>query len=222
MLFALILWQAVAMGISITREIVFPTPYMTFLKFISLISGASLLDHSLFEHTKDSLFRWMTGYFIAFFMGLTIGFFSTWNKIFNRIILPQVYVIQMIPGLAWIPVALLIFGVGPKATIFMVTITAFTPIVISTAAGIKGVDENYIRAAKMLGATPGILFFKVLLPGSMPHILSGLRIAMANGWRVLVAGEMVVGSGTGLGYAINPAGHWITLPHLFVWVQFVF
>ena len=119
--------------------------------------------------------------------------------------MPCVHMLQLIPGLAWIPVALLIFGVGEKATVFMIAMTAFTPVAINVHGGVKRVDEVYVRAARMMGARGGDLFVHVLIPGALPHILSGLRVGLGNGWRVLVAGEMIVGAGTGLGYAIIQA-----------------
>ena len=116
--------------------------------------------------------------------------------------MPTVQILQLIPGLAWIPVAILIFGIGDRATLFMIAVTACAPVAINVAGGVKRVDEMYIRAARMLGLNNRMLFLNVLVPGALPHILSGLRIGLGNSWRVLVAAEMIVGSGTGLGYAI--------------------
>jgi NitT/TauT family transport system permease protein/taurine transport system permease protein len=111
----------------------------------------------------------------------------------------------LVPGLAWIPVAILLFGIGELSTVFMITVSAFAPIAINVLAGIKGVNVQLIRAAQMMGAKKNHLFFKVLVPAALPSILSGLRIGLGTGWRVLVAAEMVVGTGDGLGYAIIQA-----------------
>ena len=87
----------------------------------------------------------------------------------------------------------------------MIAVTAFTPIAINVVSGVKQVDAMYIRAARMLGADGKTLFLRVLLPGALPQLISGLRIGLGNGWRVLVAAEMIVGTGTGLSYAIVQA-----------------
>jgi ABC-type nitrate/sulfonate/bicarbonate transport system permease component len=84
----------------------------------------------------------------------------------------------------------------------MIAVTALPPIIINATAGVKGVSDMYLRAARMMGASDRTLFVRVLLPGALPHILSGLRVGLANGWRVVVAAEMIVGTGTGLGYSI--------------------
>jgi ABC-type nitrate/sulfonate/bicarbonate transport system permease component len=116
--------------------------------------------------------------------------------------MPLVTVLQLIPGLAWIPVALLLFGLGNKATIFMIFIIALTPIIITTATGIKNTPPNLIHAARIMGADRKAMFIHVLFPSALFHIIDGMRIGLANSWRVLIAAEMIVGSGLGLGYII--------------------
>jgi ABC-type nitrate/sulfonate/bicarbonate transport system permease component len=149
--------------------------------------------------------RWGLGFGLAAGTGLAAGLLLGWWRALNRVTMPVIYVLQLIPGLAWIPIALLLFGVGERATIFMIFVTALAPVVINTVAGVRGVDPGYVRAAQMMGAVPRSLFFRVLLPAAVPHLLSGLRVGLANGWRVLVAAEMIVGTGTGLGYSILQA-----------------
>lgn len=111
----------------------------------------------------------------------------------------------LVPGLAWIPVAILLFGIGETATLFMIAISAFAPVAINVLGGIKNIDIHLIRAAQMMGAGKNALFFRVLIPAALPALISGLRIGLGTGWRVLVAAEMVVGTGTGLGYSIIQA-----------------
>lgn len=202
LLLLLLIWFLVAWCVSWSRGVVFPTPVDTFAKLLGLLSGKTFLGHSIYQHVANSLGRWISGFLVAVVAGLLTGMaIGRWSSV-ERLLMPLVHVLQLIPGLAWIPVAILIFGIGSGATHFMITITAFAPIVINVAGGVKRVDEMYIRAARMLGLGNRMLFLNVLLPGALPHILSGLRIGLGNSWRVLVAAEMIVGSGTGLGYAI--------------------
>ena len=205
MLIVLSLWWLVALVVGYLRNVPFPTPWQTFLRLLDLLRGQSLLEFTIYRHLLDSLKRWGLGFGLAMFLGVAVGLLMGWSRLSERLFMPTVHVMQLIPGLAWIPVAILLFGIGEKATIFMISLTAFAPVVINTVAGVKGVDELHVRAARMMGAGDKTLFLRVLLPGSLPHLLSGLRVGVANSWRVLVAAEMIVGTGVGLGYAILQA-----------------
>lgn len=198
-------WEILALSVSYIRGVPFPTPFETFRRLGELIAGQSFVGHSLYRHTLDSLIRWTVGFSVASLGGLMCGLAAGWWRSLERVTMPMVYGLQLVPGLAWIPVAILMFGVGEKATLFMIAVTAFAPVCINVAAGVKNVDVGYIRAAQMLGAGRWVLFRRVLVPGALPQILSGLRVGLGNGWRVLVAAEMIVGTGTGLGYSIIQA-----------------
>lgn len=204
-LLALAAWTAIAWGVEAARGIAFPTPWDTAVRLVSLLAGADLSQQSVYRHVADSLIRWIVAFGIAAVSGVTIGLAAGWWREIGELIAPLLHVLQLIPGLAWIPVALLVFGVGEKATLSMIAVTAFTPIAIAVMDGVRRVDTTFVRAARMLGAGKGSLLLHVLLPGSFPSLLTGLRVGLGNGWRALVAAEMVVGTGTGLGYSIIEA-----------------
>lgn len=205
LLLILVFWQIFAMTIIHLRQVSFPTPFLTLSKLFDLLGGFPLSDATLYRHVGDSLLRWGAGFLIAALLGILYGLMAGFWKPMERITLPVINMLQVIPGLAWIPVAILIFSISEAATIFMIAVTAFTPIAISVTTGVKQVDTAYLRAARMLGVQGKDLVFRVLIPGALPHIINSLRVGLGNGWRVLVAGEMVVGSGTGLGYSIIQA-----------------
>jgi len=205
LLIVLLLWQLLAMGVTHVRGIPFPTPLVTLQRLLFLAGGKPLLDYSIYKHLGDSLIRWGIGFGIAMLFGIIGGLILGWSRILEKLMMPTIHVLQLIPGLAWVPIAILLFGINEKSTIFMIVMTGLTPIILNTTAGVKGVNENYIRAARMMGANDRTLFMRVLLPGSLASIITGLRIGLANGWRVLVAAEMIVGTGTGLGYSILQA-----------------
>lgn len=133
--------------------------------------------------------------------------------------IPQL--LLLVPGLAWIPVAILLFGIGETATVFMIAIAAVAPVAINVLSGIKTVDIQLVRAARMMGARRHILFFHVLIPAALPSLISGLRIGLGTGWRVLVAAEMVVGTGSGLGYAIIQARWTLDYPASFACIAVI-
>lgn len=202
LLFGLGLWQGIAWLVISTRGVPFPTPLECAAVLRELLDGSPFLDRSIYHHTLVSFLRWIEGFGIGLGGGVAYAFATGWSPALRRITMPTVEVLQVIPGLAWIPVALLLFGLNQKATVAMIALTAFPAVAIAGVMGIGSVEGRYVRAGRMCGATPLALFVTVFLPGALPHFLSGLRIALGAAWRVLVAAEMVVGSGDGLGYAI--------------------
>jgi ABC-type nitrate/sulfonate/bicarbonate transport system permease component len=198
-------WEVAALVTYMRAGVPFPTPLDTYERLAALLHGKPLVDFTIQRHLSDSLRRWGIGFSLAVGLGIVSGLLLGWSRLLERLSMPTVTVLQLIPGLAWIPVAILLFGIGERTTVFMIAATALAPIIINTTAGVKGVSELLVRAAKMMGADGRTLFLRVLLPGSLPHLLSGIRVGFANGWRVLVAGEMVVGTGTGLGYSMIQA-----------------
>lgn len=198
-------WELAAQVVILTRAVAFPTPWQTAVRLAQFMNGETLSNHGLVVHIASSLRRWLIGFSIAASLGIGYGLMAgrvRWIEMATGGI-PQLML--LIPGLAWIPVAILLFGIGETATIFMIAISAFAPVAITVLSGIKTIDIHLVRAAKMMGAGNNTLFFRVLIPAALPSVISGLRIGLGTGWRVLVAAEMVVGTGTGLGYSIIQA-----------------
>lgn len=200
--FGIGLWQLTAWIVTSVRGIPFPTPWQCLKAFGDLLGGEEFLEYSIYHHLRVSLTRWTQGFGLGLGAGLLYSLVAGGSRSLRRITMPTVEVLQVIPGLAWIPVAILLFGLNPTATVAMIALTAFPPVAIAGVMGVRSVDLRYVRAARMCGAGPVTLFATVFLPGALGHLLSGLRIALGAAWRVLVAAEMIVGSGDGLGYAI--------------------
>lgn len=204
-LLVIAVWSGLAWTVKTTRGIDFPTPWDTAGRLAALLAGRDLSQRSIYRHLVDSLIRWVSAFGIAAVLGIGVGMAAGWWRRAGEIAAPLLHGLQLIPGLAWIPVALLVFGVGERATVAMIAVTAFTPIAIAVMDGVRQVDTTYVRAAQMLGTRNGSLLLHVLLPGAFPALITGLRVGLGNGWRTLVAAEMVVGTGTGLGYSIIEA-----------------
>ena len=197
-----ILWMGVVYFVDAVRGSAFPDPVSVFTRFVRLLRGGLLYDHTIKHHLFTSLIRWGIGYGLAVFAGILTGILLGTSRLLNRVFMPLIYVIQLIPGLAWIPIALLIFGIGNVSTVFMIFIMGYTPVLINTAGGIRNVPPIYTDAARMMGANHRIVIHRVLIPFASLPIIDGLRIGLANAWRVLIAAEMIVGVGIGLGYII--------------------
>ncbi|WP_198911845.1 MULTISPECIES: ABC transporter permease [Prosthecochloris] len=204
-LMIVLLWQLTAAGALLLRGVEFPGPADTLQRIIELTGGRELSGHPIATHIRSSLQRWIGGLLVASTAGIAWGVAAGRSPLFESLTSRIPQLLLLIPGLAWIPVALLLFGIGEQSTMFMITISAFAPIAVNVQSGIKHVDTSLVRAARMMGAGPATLFFSVLLPAALPSIISGLRIGTGTGWRVLVAAEMIVGTGTGLGYSIIQA-----------------
>ncbi|MBI0584420.1 MAG: ABC transporter permease [Methanomassiliicoccus sp.] len=201
----LLAWQTVSMWVFEVKGVVYPSPTDTVLRLADLMSGTTLYDHTITEHLLSSLARWGTGYLLAAVTGIVIGMLMGASATVNGIGMTPLTVLQLIPGLAWIPIALLLFGLGETSTVFMIYMTVLPAVAISTASGIREAPPVYRRAASILGTKKPALFFRVLLPAASLQMLNGLRMGLANGWRVLIAAEMVVGVGLGLGYVLVQA-----------------
>lgn len=196
------IWWVIAEIIIYVKGADFPRPVETFEALWDAVTGTKINGENIFTHASASLYRWGLGYVIALALGIVIGFvFGTMPRLHETGMIP-VYIMQMIPGLAWVPIAMLIFGLGETSTVFIILVTALPPIVVNTAGGMRQVPPIYTRVARMSGRDNWALFSKVLLPGAALSIINGMRVGLANGWRVLIAAEMVVGVSVGLGASI--------------------
>lgn len=201
----ILIWSVIAFLMKQLNGSIFPSPFDAFRKLMLLFQGEALYNHTIYNHLLKSLFRWGAGYLLAVILGILTGLLLSSSNIMYQLIMPAIYVLQLIPGLAWIPIALLMFGIGNISTIFMIFMMGYTPILINTVGGIRGIPPVYVNAAQMMGAGKLTIFFKVLIPAATLSIIDGLRIGLANAWRVLIAAEMIVGVGVGLGYIIIQA-----------------
>ncbi|MCL2712370.1 MAG: ABC transporter permease [Methanomassiliicoccaceae archaeon] len=181
----------------------FPEPVETFRQMFSYLGGESMLRFSIFTHLFATIERWIIGYVIAAVIGIFIGMTLATSERAYQIGMVPVNILQMIPGLAWIPVAFLLFGLGNNTAIFIIAVSAISPIAMNVAAGIRRVPRVNIRTAQMVGLSKMQMFDRVLLPYAAVDIVTGLRVGMANAWRMLIAAEMVVGVAVGLGYTIS-------------------
>ncbi len=185
-----------------TAKLILPSPidvlktlyYLTTMKEVSIF-------HNLFYTLSLSFYRIIVGFCIAAIIGVPLGILAELSSGLNRVISPWIRIIQPIPGVAWIPLALIWFGSGNRSSIFIITVSAVVPILLNTMEGVRSVDLTLIQAAQTLGARKKDVFLKVILPGAFPSILTGFRLAVGFSWRVDLAAEMV-GVRGGLGYQL--------------------
>lgn len=205
-LFVILVWYIVAWTYNtfFAVSIFFPDPISSFERLTGFFTTDYLiLGQSIAKHTQVSLMRWVRGFVIAFAIGMVLGIILGSNQKLYQFGIVPVTILQLIPGLAWLPVTILLFGFGEKSAVFIIAITVISPIAINVANGLRRVPVVNMRVSAMSGRTVFEKFSEVLIPFAALDILSGLRIGMANGWRMLISAEMVVGVAVGLGYAIQ-------------------
>ena len=201
----LLIWQFMAMYMNSKGVTLgFPYPAETFERIGQyLFAGRSLYGHSIYEHVLASITRLLVAFGLASLVGIVLGSLLGYFGGIYQIGMVPVAVYQMIPGLAWLPVAILLVGLGDDAAVFIIFAVSSMVITIGVSSGIRMVPDVIVDAAKMSGASGLTVFTQVLVPQAAASIVNALRLGMSSAWRVLVAAEMIVGTGVGVGYSIQ-------------------
>ena len=160
-----------------------------------------LRKNLLWSYMGDSLRRVAIGFGLAAVLGIPLGLTLGWYPAANQIVNPVVQLLRPISPIAWIPIAILLFGIGDWAAIFLIFLGAFFPIVVTCVHAVSAVPSMFRQAGRNFGLTPPQLLAKVVLPAALPSILVGLRIALGIAWLVVVAAEMIAVT-SGLGYLV--------------------
>jgi len=201
----LLLWQLLS-SLNIISQNIIPSPWKVALSIKALATLGLPQGYKLITHILESLYRVFWGFIIAILIAVPLGIFMGWSKILREILNPLIEMIRPIPPLAWIPIAILWFGIGIKSAAFIIFLGAFFPILLSTISGVLSVDTVLIEASLTLGARRSDIYRKILIPAATPSIYTGLRIGMGIAWMTLIAAEFTgVKSGYGLGYMIMVA-----------------
>jgi NitT/TauT family transport system permease protein len=158
----------------------------------------------LWGDVAASLFRVTWGFLLAAGVGIPLGLVVGWSTRTFRALNPIVQGLRPVSPIAWIPIAILWFGIGDGAGIFLIFLSSFFPITVGTMAAVRNISMVHQRSARNFGLRGFELFRRVVLPAALPQIITSLRIALGVAWLVIVAAEMV-GMDSGLGYLINDA-----------------
>lgn len=187
------------MSVRITGSDVFPKP-LEVAKGIGELIQKGLLA----KYIVASLFRVTWGFFLAVLIGVPFGLFLGWFKRAYDAFNPMMQIFRPISPIAWIPVAILWFGITDIAPVFLIFLASVFPITVSATAAVQNMQPVYLRAAKNFGLSRMDLFRRVIFPSCLPQIITGIRIALGVAWLVVVAAEMIAVN-SGLGYLIIDA-----------------
>ena len=161
-------------------------------------------SRTLHEHLLASVSRVYGGFALATLAALPLGLMIGRIPFVRQLLDPTLQILRPIPVTAWLPLAMIMFGLGPRSAFFLVFLGAFYPILVNTIFGVRSVEPRLFEAASMLGCQGPAQFYKVVLPASLPAIFTGLRLGLGFAWVVIVVGEMT-GVQTGLGAIIMEA-----------------
>jgi NitT/TauT family transport system permease protein len=191
-----LLWHV---AVRLSGSDLFPAPLDVFLGVIELARKGLLL-----KYIVASLFRVTIGFGLAVGVGVPLGLLLGWFQRLYFAFNPLIQVLRPISPIAWIPVAILWFGVDDRAPVFLIFLASVFPITVSAMAAVQNIQPVYIRAARNFGLGRIELFRHVILPATLPQVLTGIRIALGVAWLVVVAAEMIAVN-SGLGYLIIDA-----------------
>ena len=185
-------WWVVVQG----ESPIFPTPWQVVTGTLELAE-----DGSLWEHIGASLFRVGMGFGLAVLVAVPLGLWMGWVGGAYRTFNPIFQMLRPISPIAWIPLAILWFGVGDVSPIFLIFISSVFPMIVQTTSGVHTIERRYLRAAANFGVSRVVLFRRVVIPAVLPEISVGMRIGIGVAWLVVVAAEMIA-LRSGLGYLI--------------------
>jgi NitT/TauT family transport system permease protein len=190
---------------ALARSGYFPPVLMPTLEKIGSALLTTLLDGSMLAHAAATMYRVLAGMAIAIVVALPLGILMGRFKPVEHFFLPLASALMPIPSLAWVPVFILWFGLGNTVAILIVFYASLFPMLLNVWSGVRAVNPLWLRAAGAMGADEKALFWKVIVPGSSPFIITGVRQAFLRAWIAVIGAEFLAASDWGLGWVIFDA-----------------
>lgn len=204
---ALILLWWTAAWLELVSQVFLPSP-VTVLQSVLTVATTGFVDSTLFEHTLASLGRIFGALAAALIIGVPAGLAIASSRLGKGILDPIVEFLRPLPPLAYLPLIIIWLGIGEASKITVIALAMLPPVIISTAAGVRSASKDHVNAARSFGATRWQVLRHVILPGAVPSILTGTRIALGAGWSTLVAAELIAAT-RGLGFMIQSAAQFL-------------
>lgn len=198
----LIVWYVCINVLHLKSEAVFPGPLTVAKTFIQKLYTKAPDGATLLVHLAASLKLALLGYFLGALFGIPMGVLMAWSKWVDRFVRPLFDLIRPIPGLAWIPMFILLFGIGILSKAAVIFLSTAVACVINCYTGVRQTRQEHLWVGDVFGASNMQKLFKIALPTALPMIFTGLRVAMGAAWMALVAAELLAAS-EGLGYMIQ-------------------
>lgn len=196
--FVLAAWQILSQ-LGFIKPLILPPPSRVALAFWELLKSGAMA-----RHVGISVLRVLEGFGIAAALGLGLGVAIGLSRTLDRLTELIIQVVKPIPPIAWIPLAILWFGIGEQSKVYIIFLGAFFPIIINTIDGIRQTDHKFVEVARILEVPRFIFIRRVVIPGALPAIMTGLRVGLMVAWMCVVAAELIAAS-SGVGYLIMDA-----------------
>lgn len=204
-----IIWGIITQ-ISGWSEQVFPGPLPVFSGFYELVMNGTLLKHSV-----ASLYRVTIGFYMGVILGVGLGIILAQNKLLKQLVSPLINFLRPISPLAWIPLAMLWFGIGDSPAIFLIFLSCFFPMVVSTYIAVESINPIYYQVAANFNFNRKEMITRFIIPAIIPDIVTALRLTIAVAWLVVVAAEMIAVQ-SGLGYLILDSRNALRMDYVMV------
>jgi NitT/TauT family transport system permease protein len=162
------------------------------------------VDPVIMSNLGLTLKRVFAGFLYAFIIGVPLGLLMGYSATAMQSLAPLMNSIRQVPIMAWVPLSIIWFGLGDGPTVFLIAMSAIFPLAINTIAGVQGIDSNYYNAARSMGASKRDIVRDIVVPGAMPDILTGCRLAMGAGWMSVICAEFIATS-AGFGFLMVEA-----------------
>ena len=195
----IIIWYLAADVYKVASSTVLPSPLKVAETFVEKFVDRNPDGATMLQHLAASL---QVGYLIGVIIGIPLGIIMAWTKRGDMFIRPLFDLIRPVPGIAWIPVMIVLFGIGLLSKAMVIFLSSFTAMVINAYSGIKQTKQVHLWVGQTFGASNLQLLFRIAIPSALPMILTGLRVALGSSWGALVAAEMLASS-RGLGFMIQ-------------------
>ncbi len=172
-------WQAAAYYTA--SPLLLPYPLVTFQALIR-----AFCDPETMVNLAITMRRVLTGFAYAALIGVPLGYMMGYSHVVLRMLDPLISSLRQVPIMAWVPLTIVWFGLGDGPTIFLITFAGVFPVILNTIAGVQSISRDYYNAAHSMGAGPWSILTSIIFPGSLPDILTGLRIALSAGWMSVI------------------------------------
>ena len=206
-------WWVVSVWTS--NPVLLPSPFLAIEAFVDLAR-----DLELFTQAGISLGRMLISLAIASLLAIPLGLVMGLRRTLDDIIDPVIELLRPISGIAWIPLALFIFGIGNALPVFIMTYAAFFPILLGTVAGVRRVDRGLIDVARTMGVPTRTIVTRVVVPAALPSLLVSVRLGVASSWTAVVAAELI-GAPSGLGYAVEWYRELLMTPQVMAFIAMI-
>ncbi|QYF91691.1 nitrate ABC transporter permease [Massilia sp. PAMC28688] len=210
----LLAWQILATGNSS-----FPSPAVTFAEAARMFADPFYSngpnDQGIGWNILASLQRVAIGFGLAAMVGIPLGFAIGRFRFLAGMFNPIISLLKPVSPLAWLPIGLLVFKAADPAAIWSIFICSIWPMIINTAAGVQRVPQDYLNVARVLKLSEWKVFTRILLPSALPHMLTGVRLAIGTAWLVIVAAEMLTG-GAGIGFWVWDEWNNLNVAHILI------